>query len=839
MKRKTLTACALAVLASSLVTGTSVGTSSAASSDLLISELRLDGPNGPNDEFIEIYNPSASTVTVAVDDGSSGWAVVASDGVARFVIPNGTMIPARGHYLGVNSVGYSLATYPAGEGTTATGDATYATGIPNNAGVAIFRTSTPANFTLANRSDAVGSASEANALYKEGTGYGDLAVFGINDSFARDEISGVPADTGNNATDFLFYDTNGTSAGAGQRLGAPGPQNLSSPVQMNGTLPMTPLDPGSGPYVGANMVRDFTSVPAQNSTFGTVLLRRTITNNTGANVTRLRINTAFVNTFPSALADADLRGRTSLAEVVALSGGGSANVFGTTLEQPPSQPNGSGFNGTFSATNVTVGTPLSPGASINLDLYFGIQQTGSFDVNFNVEAFGAGTATSGPSNALTCNTEGCVANTAPVAVDDAANVAEDGTLNVAAPGVLGNDTDVDADGLTAVLDTNVSNGVLNLFPDGHYDYSPNLNFHGVDSFTYHANDGTADGNIATVTITVDPANDPPVAPDDAYNVNEDTLLDVNAATGVLANDTDIDPNPLTAVLDTDVANGTLVLNADGSFTYTPDADFTGVDTFTYHANDGSADSPIATVTITVDPVNDAPVADTDAYVVSEDNVLTVNATLGVQNGDVDVDLDTLSAVIDTTVAHGTLVLNADGSFTYTPDANFNGTDSFTYHDNDGTVPGNVVTVTITVDPVNDLPVAVDDGVSVSVLGGVATVSVLADDTDVDGDALSVVSWTNGAQGAVTCTSTQCMYEPNPDSSGSDSFTYTLSDGHGGSAVGTVQVTLVSGFRAVTFDNTNTTTLPLTGSDPFGLLVLGGGLVALGFVLLQTRRFARR
>ena len=84
-----------------------------------------------------------------------------------------------------------------------------------------------------------------------------------------------------------------------------------------------------------------------------------------------------------------------------------------------------------------------------------------------------------------------------------------------------------------------------------------------------------------------------------------------------------------------------------------------------------------------------------------------------------------------------------------------------------------------------------------------------------------------------------MYEPNPDSSGTDSFTYTTSDGHGGTAVATVQVTLVSGFRAVSFDNTNTTTLPLTGSDPVGLLVLGGGLVALGFVLLRARRLTQR
>src|SRR5207249_1140568 len=93
-----------------------------------------------------------------------------------FVIPNGTVIPAHGHYLGVNSVGYSLAAYPAGNGTSATGDATYTTDIPDNAGIALFKSATPANFTLANRLDAVGATSEANTLYKEGTGYRSDAI---------------------------------------------------------------------------------------------------------------------------------------------------------------------------------------------------------------------------------------------------------------------------------------------------------------------------------------------------------------------------------------------------------------------------------------------------------------------------------------------------------------------------------------------------------------------------------------------------------------------------------------------------------------------------------------
>src|SRR5688500_8433270 len=106
---------------------------------LIISEFRVRGPNGANDEFIELYNNSGADHTVTAASGT-GYAVAASNGIARCVVPNGTVIPNRGHYLCVNSVGYSLASYPAGNGTTATGDATYTTDIPDNAGIAIFNT---------------------------------------------------------------------------------------------------------------------------------------------------------------------------------------------------------------------------------------------------------------------------------------------------------------------------------------------------------------------------------------------------------------------------------------------------------------------------------------------------------------------------------------------------------------------------------------------------------------------------------------------------------------------------------------------------------------------------
>lgn len=387
-----------------LPTGRPGGEAQLNANSIIISEFRVRGPNGANDEFIEIFNGTGADHTVA--GGGSGYAVAASNGVARCIIPNGTVIPNRGHYLCVNSVGYSLASYPAGNGTTATGDATYTTDIPDNAGIAIFNTSIAANFNLANRLDAVGSTSEANILYKEGTGYPALVPFSINYSFYRDTCGkggsittfgacptgGTVKDTDNNAADFVFVDTNGTSAGAGQRLGAPAPENLSSAIERNASFAVNLLDVcvvGSSP---PNRVRDFTSSPVNNSTFGTLDIRRTIVNNTGGNVTRLRFRVIDITTFPAPSGIADLRPRTSNAVVVTVDrppcGSGTSNVTvqGTTLEQPPSQPNGGGFNSSMSAGTVTLATPIANGASLDVRFLLGIQQTGSFKFFVNVEA---------------------------------------------------------------------------------------------------------------------------------------------------------------------------------------------------------------------------------------------------------------------------------------------------------------------------------------------------------------------------------------------------------------------------------------------------------------------
>jgi VCBS repeat-containing protein len=767
----------------------------AASSDLIISEFRVRGPNGANDEFVELYNPSDSPVTVAAFDASGGWAVAASNGVIRFTIPNGTVIPGRGHYLGVNSVGYSLASSPSGNGTTATGDATYTTDIPDNAGIALFRTSNTANFTLANRSDAVGSTSEANTLYKEGTGYSALTPFSIDYAFNRNEISGVPKDTDNNAADFLFEDTNGTSAGAGQRLGSPAPQNLSSPVTDNALLPVTLLDPATSDKLAPNFVRVMTSDPANNSTFGTVSLRRTVTNNTGAAVTRLKFRVLKQTTFPSPSGISDLRARTSTSVSVTV-GSTVHTVQGTTLEQPPSQPNGSGYNAALSVGVVSLGTPLADGASLDFQLLFGVQQQGSVEADINAEALPAG-GTAGSPVLFTCPTSepsgtGMCNNQAPVGVADTYTTAEDTALTVTAPGVLGNDTDADSDPLTATVVAQPAHGTLTLNTNGSFTYTPTANYHGPDSFTYTANDAATSSETTTVSLTVTAVNDAPTAAADTYTTAEDTALPV-VAPGVLGNDSDVDGDTLSAVLDTGPAHGTLTLNPDGSFSYTPAANYHGPDSFAYKASDGTATSASTIVELTVTAVNDVPAAVDDTYTTVEDTALPVVAP-GVLGNDTDVDGDTLTATVVAQPAHGTLTLNPDGSFTYTPTANYHGPDSFTYHASDGTATSATTTVELTITADNDAPVAVDDTYT-TVEDTALTVTapgVLGNDSDVDGDTLTATVVAQPAHGTLTLNPDGSFtYTPAANYHGPDSFTYQANDGDASSATVIVELTVTA------------------------------------------------
>lgn len=191
-----------------------------------------------------------------------------------------------------------------------------------------------------------------------------------------------------------------------------------------------------------------------------------------------------------------------------------------------------------------------------------------------------------------------ILNRAPSASDDAYTTDEDTALTVPAPGVLGNDTELDGDALTAALVTGPAQGTVSLNADGSFTYTPNAGYTGADSFTYTVSDGTATSNTATVQLTVQNVNAPPVAVNDTAAVSENVPVTV-APPGVLGNDTDADGDALTAALATGPAHGTVTLDPNGSFTYTPNVDYAGTDSFTYTASDGTAVSAAATVTLTV------------------------------------------------------------------------------------------------------------------------------------------------------------------------------------------------------------------------------------------------
>ncbi|MFQ5636670.1 MAG: Ig-like domain-containing protein, partial [bacterium] len=193
-----------------------------------------------------------------------------------------------------------------------------------------------------------------------------------------------------------------------------------------------------------------------------------------------------------------------------------------------------------------------------------------------------------------------IVNDPPVAVDDSYNVDEDNVLSQAAPGVLLNDSDPDNDVLSASLETGPSNGALSLNSDGSFTYTPGVDFFGTDQFIYVADDGKGGTATGTVTLTVNPVNDPPVALSDSYNVTVGSTLNVNAP-GVLQNDSDADGDNLAAAILNNPLNGSLNLNADGSFSYTPDPNFIGIDTFTYAVSDGNNGSASAPVSIHVNP----------------------------------------------------------------------------------------------------------------------------------------------------------------------------------------------------------------------------------------------
>ena len=326
-----------------------------------------------------------------------------------------------------------------------------------------------------------------------------------------------------------------------------------------------------------------------------------------------------------------------------------------------------------------------------------------------------------------------------MAVADAYTLGKNTTLTVASPGVLANDMDADGNPMTAVAVAAPAHGSLTLNTNGGFVYTPVSNYFGADSFTYQAVDAYSNSLPATVSLTITNIIRPPVAVPDAYTLGKNTTLTV-ASPGVLANDMDADGNPMTAVAVAAPAPGTLTLNTNGGFVYSPLSNYFGADSFTYMAVDAYSNSLPATVSLTITNIIRPPVAVPDAYTLGKNTSLTV-ASPGVLANDMDADGNPMTAVAVAAPAHGTLTLNTNGGFVYSPLSNYFGADSFTYMAVDAYSNSLPATVSLTITNIIRPPVAVADAYTLgkNTTLTVASPGVLANDMDADGNPMTAVA----------------------------------------------------------------------------------------------------
>ncbi len=297
-------------------------------------------------------------------------------------------------------------------------------------------------------------------------------------------------------------------------------------------------------------------------------------------------------------------------------------------------------------------------------------------------------------------------NDLPVAADASASAPEDTVITGSVHA-----TDVDGDTLTYSVNSLPSHGSLTLHSDGTYTYTPDANYFGPDSFEFIANDGHGDSNVGTITLDINPSvNDAPVAADGSAATNEDTTV-----TGSV-HATDADSDPLNYTVASGPTHGSLSFHSDGTYSYTPNADFHGADGFDFQVSDGNGGTDTGHVSIDVASVNDAPVASNDKASGDEDTTITGSAHA------TDADNDTLTYSLVNGPTHGSLSFHPDGTYSYTPAADYNGSDSFTFKANDGTVDSNTATVNLNVNSVNDAPV-IDEDIPVATGGGVFAASI--------------------------------------------------------------------------------------------------------------------
>lgn len=376
-------------------------------------------------------------------------------------------------------------------------------------------------------------------------------------------------------------------------------------------------------------------------------------------------------------------------------------------------------------------------------------------------------------------------NTPPIALDSSIRTLQNTPVHASLCA-----GDLDGDTLSYRVTTEPTNGTVTL--DGSTaTYTPDPGFSGPDAFGYMVNDGSADSEEATVQVTVDPRNSPPVAVDDRYETDENQALQIGAP-GVLANDSDADGTSLSAILLLAPKHGTVTLDATGALDYTPAPDFHGTDTFTYTVSDGDLHSPAAAVTIEVRDTNRPPVAADDTYSVEAGSVLSASFVDGVLTNDTDPDGDALKTFVLEADApsHGAVMLKEEGSFVYAPDKGYAGIDYFTYTARDADGLTSRAMVYVDVRSPYAAPEAVDDECSIDeneTLFVQPPAVLLNDHPGSDGQlTASLVSQPSSGTARLAADGA-LVYVPPNDFHGDVTLTYTVSDGFTTSSPATVLI----------------------------------------------------